>query len=55
VLLEASAVVPEGAFDCRSGHLKDEHIPALKQIASFIHSQGVRAGIQLAHAGRKAA
>jgi 2,4-dienoyl-CoA reductase-like NADH-dependent reductase (Old Yellow Enzyme family) len=54
VIVEASAVVPEGRIS--SGDLgiwKDEHIPALKQIASFIHSQGVRAGIQLAHAGRK--
>ena len=35
------------------GIWKDEHIPALKRVAHFIHSQGVRAGIQLAHAGRK--
>jgi 2,4-dienoyl-CoA reductase-like NADH-dependent reductase (Old Yellow Enzyme family) len=54
VMLEASAVVPEGRISIADlGIWKDEHIPALKQIASFIHSQGVRAGIQLAHAGRK--
>jgi len=55
VILEASAVTPEGRIS--SGDLgiwKDEHIPALQRIAGFIHSQGARAGIQLAHAGRKA-
>jgi 2,4-dienoyl-CoA reductase-like NADH-dependent reductase (Old Yellow Enzyme family) len=54
VIVEASAVVPEGRIS--SGDLgiwKDEHIPALARIASFIHSQGARVGIQLAHAGRK--
>ena len=54
VILEASAVVPEGRIS--SGDLgiwKDAHIPALERIAGFIHSQGARAGIQLAHAGRK--
>jgi 2,4-dienoyl-CoA reductase-like NADH-dependent reductase (Old Yellow Enzyme family) len=54
VIVEASAVVPEGRIS--SGDLgiwKDEHIPALQRIAEFLHSQGVRAGIQLAHAGRK--
>ena len=54
VMLEASAVVAEGRIS--SGDLgiwKEEHIPALERIARFIHSQGARAGIQLAHAGRK--
>ncbi|MDR3750831.1 MAG: NADH:flavin oxidoreductase/NADH oxidase [Terracidiphilus sp.] len=54
VIVEASAVVPEGRIS--SGDLgiwKDEHVPALQRIVSFLHSQGVRAGIQLAHAGRK--
>ena len=54
VILEASAVTPEGRIS--SGDLgiwKDEHIPALERIAKFIHTQGARAGIQLAHAGRK--
>ena len=55
VTMEASAVTPEGRIS--SGDLgiwKDDHIPALQRIARFIHSQGARAGIQLAHAGRKA-
>ena len=55
VILEASAVVPEGRISIGDlGIWKDEHVPALKRIASFLHSQGARAGIQLAHAGRKA-
>src|ERR1035437_7477391 len=36
------------------GIWKDAHVPALARIAGFLHSQGARAGIQLAHAGRKA-
>jgi len=55
VILEASAVVPEGRISPADlGIWKDAHIPALARIASFLHSQGARAGIQLAHAGRKA-
>src|SRR3974390_791555 len=54
VMLEAAAVLPEGRISSADlGIWKDEHIPRLQQIACFIHSQGVRAGIQLAHAGRK--
>ncbi len=34
--------------------MKDEHIEKLKTITSFIHEHGAVAGIQLAHAGRKA-
>jgi len=54
VVVEASAVVPEGRIS--SGDLgiwKDDHIPMLARIAAFLHSQGARAGIQIAHAGRK--
>jgi 2,4-dienoyl-CoA reductase-like NADH-dependent reductase (Old Yellow Enzyme family) len=55
VTLEASAVTPEGRITPGDlGIWKDGHIPNLQRIAQFIHSQGVRAGIQLAHAGRKA-
>jgi 2,4-dienoyl-CoA reductase-like NADH-dependent reductase (Old Yellow Enzyme family) len=54
VMLEASAVVAEGRIsNCDLGIWKDDHITKLEQIARFIHSQGARAGIQLAHAGRK--
>jgi 2,4-dienoyl-CoA reductase-like NADH-dependent reductase (Old Yellow Enzyme family) len=55
VTLEASAVTPEGRISPADlGIWKDEHIPALERIVRFLHSQGARAGIQLAHAGRKA-
>src|SRR5579864_4754014 len=55
VMVEASAVVPEGRIsNADLGIWKDEHISMLARITSFIHSQGARAGIQLAHAGRKA-
>jgi 2,4-dienoyl-CoA reductase-like NADH-dependent reductase (Old Yellow Enzyme family) len=55
VILEASAVVPEGRITPSDlGIWKDEHIPNLERIARFIHSQGARAAMQLAHAGRKA-
>lgn len=54
VMTEASAVSPEGRISPADlGIWKDEHIPALERIAKFIHSQGARAGVQLAHAGRK--
>ena len=55
VTLEAAAVTPEGRISPGDlGIWKDEHIPALRRIAEFVHSQGARAGMQLAHAGRKA-
>ena len=55
VMIEASAVTADGRISSGDlGIYKDDHIPRLKQIAAFIHSQGARAGIQLAHAGRKA-
>jgi 2,4-dienoyl-CoA reductase-like NADH-dependent reductase (Old Yellow Enzyme family) len=54
VILEAAAVVPEGRISVGDlGLWKDKHIPALKRIVAFLHSQGARAAIQLAHAGRK--
>jgi 2,4-dienoyl-CoA reductase-like NADH-dependent reductase (Old Yellow Enzyme family) len=55
VLTEASAVTAEGRISDRDlGIYKDEHVPMLSRIVAFIHSQGAHAGIQLAHAGRKA-
>ncbi len=55
VVVEASAVLPEGRISNRDlGIWKDDHIPMLARIAAFLQSQGARAGIQLAHAGRKA-
>lgn len=55
VLTEATAVSPEGRISPDDlGIWKGEHIPKLKEIVSFIHEQKSVAGIQLAHAGRKA-
>jgi len=54
VMIEASGVTPEGRISINDlGIWKDEHIPNLEQIARFVRSQGARAGIQIAHAGRK--
>lgn len=54
VMTEASAVTPEGRISINDlGIWKDEHIEKWAQIVEFIHSQGARAGMQLAHAGRK--
>ena len=55
VMTEAAAVLPEGRISPDDlGIWKDAHIPALERIARFVHTQGARAGVQLAHAGRKA-
>jgi 2,4-dienoyl-CoA reductase-like NADH-dependent reductase (Old Yellow Enzyme family) len=55
VFTEASAVLAEGRITPNDlGIWKDEHIPMLARIVEFVHGQGARAGIQLAHAGRKA-
>jgi 2,4-dienoyl-CoA reductase-like NADH-dependent reductase (Old Yellow Enzyme family) len=55
VIAEASAVEPRGRISPADlGIWKDEHIPQLARIAAFLRRQGAVAGIQLAHAGRKA-
>lgn len=55
VIQEATAVSPEGRISPGDiGIYNDEHIVKLKSITSFIHEYGAIAGIQLAHAGRKA-
>ena len=52
---EASAVLPEGRITPQDlGIWKDEHIAPLKRIVDFLHARGAHAGMQLAHAGRKA-
>ena len=55
VIAEATAVSPEGRITPNDlGIWKDEHIDFLKRITDFIHAHDSIAGIQLAHAGRKA-
>ena len=55
VMTEATAVSPEGRISPGDlGIWKDEHIDFLTRITTFIKDQGAAAGIQLAHAGRKA-
>ncbi len=55
IMQEATAVSPEGRISPGDmGIYKDEHIAKLQTITAFIHAQGAVAGVQLAHAGRKA-
>jgi len=55
IIQEATAVSPEGRITPGDlGLWSDEHIAGLTKVASFIHKYGAVAGIQLAHAGRKA-
>lgn len=55
IITEATAVSAEGRISPGDlGIWKDEHIEKLKQITGFIHEHGAVAGVQLAHAGRKA-
>ncbi len=55
VLTEATAVLPEARISPQDlGIWKDDHIEPLARIVRFIHEQGSVAGMQLAHAGRKA-
>lgn len=55
VVTEATAVLPEGRISpADTGLWNDEQQQAWSRIVDFIHGQGAAAGIQLAHAGRKA-
>jgi 2,4-dienoyl-CoA reductase-like NADH-dependent reductase (Old Yellow Enzyme family) len=55
VVFEASGVQDVGRITpWDAGVWKDEHIAPLKRIVDFVHSQKARAGLQIAHAGRKA-
>lgn len=55
LLQEATAVLPEGRITPRDlGLWSDDQIDPLARINAFIHAQGAIAGVQLAHAGRKA-
>ena len=55
VLTEATAVTAGGRISPQDlGIYDDQHVPGLARIVRFIHAQQTLAGIQLAHAGRKA-
>ena len=55
VLVEATGVTADGRITPGDlGIWSDAHIEPLARIARFVRSQGAVAGIQLAHAGRKA-
>jgi 2,4-dienoyl-CoA reductase-like NADH-dependent reductase (Old Yellow Enzyme family) len=55
VLTEATAVSPEGRISpADTGIWNDEQSDAWSRIVDFVHGQGATAGMQLAHAGRKA-
>jgi 2,4-dienoyl-CoA reductase-like NADH-dependent reductase (Old Yellow Enzyme family) len=55
IMVEATGVVPEGRISiaCTSLH-SQAHAEAFIPMIGFAHSQNVKMGIQLAHAGRKA-
>jgi 2,4-dienoyl-CoA reductase-like NADH-dependent reductase (Old Yellow Enzyme family) len=55
VFMEATAVQAGGRISPQDqGIWKDQHVDFLTRIATFLKDQGAAAGIQLAHAGRKA-
>lgn len=55
VMVEASAVTRDGRITPGDlGIWDDGHLEPLARIARFLHREGAVAGIQLAHAGRKA-
>src|SRR5665213_368800 len=55
VFTEASAVTADGRISPNDlGIYDDNHIEKLSRITRFIGTQGAAAGMQLAHAGRKA-
>ncbi len=54
IILEATAVSPEGRItDLDLGIWCDDHIEGLTKLATMIKNLGSKAGIQIAHAGRK--
>ncbi|MEJ5997963.1 NADH:flavin oxidoreductase/NADH oxidase [Corynebacterium sp. H130] len=55
LIAEATAVVPEGRISPRdTGLWSPDQILAWNPIVEFVHSQGAKMAVQLAHAGRKA-
>jgi 2,4-dienoyl-CoA reductase-like NADH-dependent reductase (Old Yellow Enzyme family) len=55
IIQEATAISPDGRITYGDlGIWEDKQIEPLKSIVDFVHDQGGKIGIQLAHAGRKA-
>ncbi|KAJ4485863.1 NADH:flavin oxidoreductase [Lentinula aciculospora] len=55
ICMEATSVVPEGRISPEDAGLwTDSQMEPLKRIVNFVHAQGTKVGVQLAHAGRKA-
>jgi 2,4-dienoyl-CoA reductase-like NADH-dependent reductase (Old Yellow Enzyme family) len=55
IMVEATGVVPEGRISIGCPSIEDDaHANSFKEVIDFAHSQSVKIGIQLAHAGRKA-
>ncbi|MEV6792901.1 NADH:flavin oxidoreductase/NADH oxidase [Streptomyces sp. NPDC051320] len=55
IIVEATAVSPEGRISPADlGIWNDTQVEAFRRITGFLEGQGTVAGIQLAHAGRKA-
>ena len=55
VIAEATGVSPEARISPHdTGIWNDEQAEAWRRVVDFLHAQGATAGIQLAHAGRKA-
>src|SRR4029078_9079679 len=55
VMTKSPAALPEGRISPHDLGIWDQgHIEMLGKIVNFIHQQGSIAGMQLAHAGRKA-
>ncbi len=56
IMLEATAVEPRGRISRQDlGIWSDEQVPGLARVAAFCRAHGAAVGLQLAHAGRKAA
>jgi 2,4-dienoyl-CoA reductase-like NADH-dependent reductase (Old Yellow Enzyme family) len=55
VLVEATAVEARGRISPQDAGLwQDSQVAPMRRVVDFAHGQGVKAGIQLGHAGRKA-
>lgn len=55
IILEATAVTPQGRISPQDlGIWSDDHIAGLRELTVLMKEHGAAAGIQLAHAGRKA-